>query len=190
MKASERRPHLTEQEVARTPLVFASKRTYSGLTTQDIARIYNGTMNTWPDGSTLRPVLRPESDSETALLRAISPEVSQALTAAHARPGVHIAITDQDNADAIEQITGALGNSSLALIVSEKRKLKVLALNGVEPSVAALANNRYPYYKPLYLVLPLKPSEPARAFVAFILSAQGSRIFSDNGYLPLKTEGK
>lgn len=190
MKASERRPHLTEQEVARTPLVFASKRTHAGFTTQDVARMYNGTLNTWPDGSTLRPVIRPESDSETALLRAISPEVDRALTVAHARPGVHIAITDQDSADAIAQIPGALGTSSLALIVSEQRALKVLPLNGIVPSVAALKRNSYPYYKPLYFVLPLKPSEPARAFVAFIQSGQGSRLLSENGYLPMKAEGK
>lgn len=190
MKASERRAHLTEQEVARTPLVLASMRTHSGFTTSDIARIYNGTLNTWPDGSALRPVIRPESDSETALLRAVSPEVDRALTAAHARPGIHVAITDQDSADAIEQIPGALGTSSLALILSERRRIKALPLNGITPSVEALVRGRYPFYKSLYFVMPLNPSESVRAFVEFIQSKQGSRLLSDNGYLPMKAEGK
>lgn len=189
LKPAERGLPLTEREVARTPLVLASMRAHSGFTPQDIARIFEGTLNTWPDGSALRPVLRPESDSETQLLRAISPAIDRALTLAHARPGVHVAVTDQDSADAIEQIPGALGTTTLALILSEKRRIKALPLNGVAPSVPALASGNYPYYKPLYVVMPHNPSEAARDFVAFILSGQGARILADKGYLPLK-QGK
>ena len=190
LKPTERGQGLAEREVARTPLVLASMRAHSGFTSGDIARIYGGTLQTWPDGSPLRPVLRPESDSETALLRAISPEIDRAFTTAHARPGVHIAITDQDSADAIEQIPGGLGPSTLALILSEQRNIKALPLNGIAPSVAALARGSYPYFKPLYFITPQNPSEPARAFAAFIQSRQGARILLNNGYLPLKSGGK
>ncbi|HQT29823.1 MAG TPA: substrate-binding domain-containing protein [Thiobacillus sp.] len=190
LKPAEREQNLAEREVARTPLVLASMRAHAGFTLSDIVRVYDGTLQTWPDGSPLRPILRPESDSETALLRAISPEIDRALTAAHARPGVHIAITDQDSADAIEHIPGGLGPSTLALILSEQRKIRALPLNGVAPSVAALRRGSYPYFKPLYLVTPQNPSGPARAFAAFIQTRQGARILSDNGYLPLQSGGK
>lgn len=187
LKPAERAPGLVEREVARTPLVLASIRAHSGFTLDDIARIYEGTLQTWPNGSPLRPILRPEADSETLLLRAMSPEIDRALTIAYARPGVHIAIIDQDSADAIEKIPGALGPSTLALILSEQRKIKALPLNGVTPSVAALARGRYPYFKPLYLVSRKNLSGPARAFATFIQSRQGARILSDNGYLTLKS---
>ncbi|MBU1263073.1 MAG: substrate-binding domain-containing protein [Gammaproteobacteria bacterium] len=190
LKPAEREQNLAEREVARTPLVLASMRAHAGFTLSDIVRVYDGTLQTWPDGSPLRPILRPESDSETALLRAISPEIDRALTTAHARPGVHIAITDQDSADAIEHIPGGLGPSTLALILSEQRKIRALPLNGVAPSVAALRRGSYPYFKPLYLVTPQNPSGPARAFAAFIQTRQGARILSDNGYLPLQSGGK
>lgn len=190
LKPAEGEQRLVEREVARTPLVLAGMRAHSGFRLSDIARIYDGTLHTWPDGSPLRPILRPESDSETVLLRAISPEIDRALAVAHARPGVHIAITDQDCADAIEQIPGGLGTSTLALIMTERRKIKALPLNGVAPSVAALARGRYPYFKPLYFVTPQNPSGPARAFAAFVQSRQGARILSDNGYLPLPSGEK
>jgi phosphate transport system substrate-binding protein len=190
LKPAEREQNLAEREVARTPLVLASMRAHAGFTLSDIVRVYDGTLQTWPDGSPLRPILRPESDSETALLRAISPEIDRALTTAHARPGVHIAITDQDSADAIEHIPGGLGPSTLALILSEQRTIRALPLNGVAPSVAALRRGSYPYFKPLYLVTPQTPSGPARAFAAFIQTRQGARILSDNGYLPLQSGGK
>lgn len=190
LKPAEREQNLAEQEAARTPLVLASMRSHAGFTLSDIARIYDGTLQTWPDGSPLRQILRPESDSETALLRALSPEISRAMTIAHARPGMHIAITDQDSADAIEKIPGGLGTSTLALILSEQRTIKALPLNGVAPSVAALKRGSYPLFKPLYLVTTQNPSGPARAFIAFIQSRQGARILSDNGYLPLQSGGK
>jgi len=172
------------------PLKPAERDRMLASTINDIARIYDGTLQTWPDGSPLRPILRPEADSETALLRAMSPEVNQAMTIAHARPGMHVAITDQDSADAIERIPGGLGTSTLALILSEQRTLNALPLNGVAPSVAALRRGSYPYFKPLFLITPQNPSGPARAFIAFIQSRQGARILSDNGYLPLQSGGK
>ena len=190
LKPAEREQNLAEREVARTPLVLASMRAHSGFGLSDIARIYDGTLQTWPDGSPLRPILRPETDSETALLRAMSPEINRAMTIAYARSGVHIAITDQDSADAIEKIPGGLGTSTLALIVSERRTINALPLNGVAPSVAALVRGRYPYFKPLYLITPQNPSGPARAFATFIQSRQGARILSDNSYLPLQSGGK
>ena len=190
LKPNERALSLTEQEIARTPLVLASMRTHVGFTLNELARIFDGTLRTWPDGSPLRPILRPQSDSETALLRAISPEMDHSLTVAHARQGVHIAITDQDSADAIEHIPGALGTSTLALVLSERRKIKVLPLNGVTPNVTALARGDYPYFKPLYLIARQNPPEPVRAFIVFVRSAQGSKILRDNGYLPMMPMGK
>ena len=186
LKPAESGHDLAVREIARTPLVLASMRAHSGFTLSEIARIYDGALHTWPDGSPLRPILRPEADSKIALLRAISPELDRAFAAAYVRKGVHVAITDQDSADAIERIPGAVGISTLALILAEQRKIKPLPLNGVSPSVAALARGSYPYFSPLYLVIPQNPSGPAQAFAAFIQSRQGAGILADNGYLLLK----
>ena len=183
LKPAERAQGLAEREIGRTPLVLASMRSHAGFTLSEVAGIFSGTLKTWPDGSPLRPILRPEADTETQLLRAISPEIDRALTIARARQGVHTAITDQDSADAIERVPGALGTTTLALILSERRKIKILPINGAAPSVSALARGTYPYFKPLYFVTPHDASEPARAFIAFIQSKQGAKILSDNGYL-------
>lgn len=190
LKPTERGQSITEQEIARTPLVLATMRTHAGFTLNELTQIFDGTLRTWPDGGILRPILRPETESDTQLLRAISPEINRSLTAAHARQGVHIAITDQDSADAIERIPGALGTSTLALVLSEQRKIKVLALNGVTPSVTALAREDYPYFKPLYLIARQNPPAAVRAFMLFIGSAQGTKILRDNGYLPMKPMGR
>lgn len=80
----------------------------------------------------------------------------------------------------------AAGPGTLALILSERRPLRALPVNGVMPSVAALARGVYAYSKPLYLVTAPHPSEAARAFAAFVRSEQGARILLDNAYLPVK----
>lgn len=190
LKPAERAQRLYEQEIARTPLVLVSMQPHPGFTRGEIAQIYSGRLRTWPDGTPLRPILRPDSDTESAILRLMSPEIDRALTVAYARPGVHTAITDQDSADAVEHVPGAVGTSSLALIVSEQRKMKALRIDGVMPSVVALARGRYPYFKPLYLVTPHSSLESVKDFVAFIRSPHGLRILSDTGFLSLKSGEK
>jgi phosphate transport system substrate-binding protein len=59
----------------RSPFVFATSRNNStiGLTSADILNIYSGKTTTWPDGKRLRLILRPETDSDTDVLKSMSP---------------------------------------------------------------------------------------------------------------------
>lgn len=176
---------LRAQEIGRTPLVIAVslKNSVRSISLDELARALEGSLTTWPDGSPLRLILRPESDAETAYLRAVSPRLDLALNTARKRPGLQLAISDQDAADALEKIPGALGLSTLALIVSEKRPLKPLNLDGKQPSAATLASGEYPYYKPIFTVTLAQPSDATQAFIAFIQSGSGARILSSNAYL-------
>ena len=158
-----------------TPFVFAtSKRNPAiALTTQELVDIWNGRIAAWPDGSRLRLVLRPESDSDTDTLKRISPALEQAIKKALSREGMKIAITDVESADAVEAIKGALGMSTLALLISEKRALKVLSLNGVMPSPKTIADGSYPCFKSIYVITGAKPTELTQKFAAFLGSASG-----------------
>ena len=57
--------------VGRSPFVFATggRNTANGLTTEDLVDIWSGKTTAWPDGSRLRLILRPESDSDTEVLK-------------------------------------------------------------------------------------------------------------------------
>ena len=182
LKPTERAQNLNHLEFARTPFVFASQKPYPGLTLAKVVQIYDGTISTWPDGSTVRLVMRPESDSETALLRGISPEMNQALTVAHTRAGLHTAMTDPDMADALEKVPGSIGSSTLALILSENRRIKPIPLNKVAPSVATMKNGTYPYTKPLYLVTSAALTPEARDFIQYMKSKEGIKLLLRNGY--------
>jgi phosphate transport system substrate-binding protein len=125
-----------------------------------------------------RPILRPESDAETLLAREVFPELG-----AGRSPGSHatIALTSQDAADLIEKVSGAIGLSTLALIVSENRKIKALSLDGVAPSARNVANGSYPLVMRLYLVTRRNPAEPVRKFIAFVQSEPGKRLLEESG---------
>jgi phosphate transport system substrate-binding protein len=183
MNESERKLGAVEIEYARTPFVFAlsTKSKVTAITSRELADIYAGRKVTWADGSPVRIVLRPASDIDTEMVKSISPEIRRGLAAAEARPGLQFSVNDQDAANDLERIPGAIGPSSLALIVSEKRALRALKLDGREPTPMNAASGAYPYYKRLFLVTGAKRSAAVERFVAFVQSPIGRKILVSNG---------
>ena len=183
MNESERKLVAREIEYARTPFVFAvsAKSRVTAITRQELADIYAGRMVKWADGSPVRVILRPASDIDTEMVRNISPEIRQGLTAAEQRSGVQFSVNDQDAADGLEKIPGAIGPSSLALILSEKRPLRALKFDGKEPTPANAASGAYPYYKRLFFVTGARSPAAVERYVAFAQSSVGRKILESNG---------
>ncbi|WP_170164746.1 PstS family phosphate ABC transporter substrate-binding protein [Thiocapsa rosea] len=169
---------------ARTPFVFAtaSTNTTTGLSLQELVEIYAGRSVHWPDGTRIRLVMRPTGDSDSDMIKSMSPAMDLALSGAETRKGMAFAVTDQDAADNLERIPGALGPSTLAQILSEKRALKALELDDVEPSPTTIADGSYPYFKTLFMVTRSDISPALRQFMAFVRSAAGVEILTRTGH--------
>jgi phosphate transport system substrate-binding protein len=184
VSATEESQGLVGRMLGRTPFVFvvSAQSPVAGLTSQEAADLYRGKTPTWPDGSRVRPILRPASDSDTTFLRKMSPSMDEAVTEAHARPGMRVAPTDQAIADDVENIPGALGTSTLALVLSERRKLRPLALDGVMPTTDAVARSTYPHSKTIYLIT-RQPAPAVQRFLDFIRSARGREVLSSLGFV-------
>ncbi len=168
---------------ARTPFVFGVNRdvTETRVSLADVADIYAGKKDRWDNGTRLRVVVRPAGESDVAMLKAMSPEMNAAVEWAQRREGMIVALTDQDSADAIEKIPGAFGALTLSLVVSEKREIRVLALDGIVPSVRTLRDGSYPYAKTFYLVTKRRTPAAVRQFVNFVQSPAVKAILSKNG---------
>jgi len=93
-----------------------------------------------------------------------------------ARPGLTVAATDQESAMAIESTPGAIGTSTLDLLLAERRPLKALAIGGIRPSAAAIGNGTYPYFKTVYLVTRRTRTPATEAFLTFTRSKEGRQI--------------
>jgi phosphate transport system substrate-binding protein len=184
LKEAERAQGLISSEYCRTPLVFATSTQVkaSGITTNELVSIYSGELKTWPDGRALRVVLRPESESDTAIIQSISPAMKQVVKNALAQAGgMHIETTDQSNAKHMETTPGAIGTITLGQIISEKRTLQPLTLNGVIPSLQTLSDGSYPYFKTFSLLSTPKTSPIALQFIDFVRSPAGQQILEKNG---------
>jgi phosphate transport system substrate-binding protein len=187
---SSRPPKAEEQagiaavEYARTPTVLAvaSKSKAGGLTREQLAALYDGTLARWPDGTAIRPVLRQPGDDNTHQIKSLGPALEKALVAAEQRPALPFAVTDQEAADKIETIPGSVGVTTLALILSEGRPLRALALDGVDPSPANASSGAYPLTKHFYALTKPEPSPAVRSFVAFLRSPSAREILARNGH--------
>lgn len=184
LKEGELKQGAREFEYGRTPFVFAValKSRVTETTLTQLAAIYAGRQVQWPDGTPIRLVLRPTSDSDSDNVRNMSPALGQALALAEKRPGVRISLTDQEAADDLERIPGSIGPTSLSLILAEQRKLRALTLDGKEPTAMHLASGAYPYVKRLFLVTGSKSPAAANLFLAFIQTAAGHKVLADTGH--------
>jgi phosphate transport system substrate-binding protein len=181
-KAEELLVGLSAFEYGRTAFVLATtKEGTQNLTLSQVADMYAGKQTKWSDGQPVRLVLRPASDADTALLASWSPGIKEGLGIAMSREGMVTAMTDQESANAIERLPGGLGVSSLALLVSEHRRARALSVDGIAPTVANVASGRYPYVKPLYLLVRSGAPASVTRFVAFVGSDAGRRLLTEAG---------
>jgi phosphate transport system substrate-binding protein len=162
----------------------------NGLKSDQLADIYRAPRAEWADGSPLRVILRPKSDSDTPLLGWLFPGMASAMDAARKRHDVTVAATDQDNAEAAERIPGSLAGASLAQIKTEQRRLRLIAVNGVTPSLTTLETGAYPFGKLIHVVLPATNNAMADRFVAFLRSPAGVAALRENEIRIVAEQGK
>ena len=114
---------LTETIAVRTPYGLASSNPKPGnIAKTDVAAFYAEATATWPDGTPVRVILRPKSESDTALLGETFPEMIAAIDRVRMRMDVPVAATDQDNLEMAKSIEGSLVGTSLAQMITENHQ--------------------------------------------------------------------
>jgi phosphate transport system substrate-binding protein len=66
------------------------------------------------------------------------------------------------------------------------RSVKALTVDGVEPSEANVASDKYPVVRPLNMLTGGEPSGAVKAWLDFILGDEGQKIVKEEGYIPVK----
>jgi phosphate transport system substrate-binding protein len=190
-KDAEKAPNIVAMALARTPFVLVTSHPKpSGLASAQLPGLFESSSPAWPDGTPMNIILRPDGDSETKALIEAIPGIEPALAAARSRGTLPEGTNDQDAADLAEATEGSLVTSTLALVTSEGRNLRTIALDGVEPTLANLETGAYPHERPLYIVVrtDAEDVETVKKFVAFMASAEGQRIIREAGSIPLLSQ--
>ncbi len=171
--------------VVRTPyFIVTSHRNPNGLNSADLASLYSKPNATWADGSPIRIVLRPRSDTDTDVMGQLFPGMANAQEAARRRPDVPTGATDQDNADLAERISGSMAGMTGTQLKTENRRLQAIALDGVEPTFANYESGKYRYGKKLYFVVRTAGGAEIERFMAFVQSPEGLKILREAEVLP------
>ena len=89
----------------------------------------------------------------------------------------------------ISQTKGAIGYIGLAYLNKDVKAIHVSYDQGktfVAPTVANAKNETYPIVRPLYYYYDTKIESKVKAFIDFVLSAEGQKIVSDIGFITVK----
>ncbi len=193
LKSKERQAGARQIHYARTPFVLVTSARDSNsrptLSSPQLVEIFSGASTYWGDGAPIRIILRGERDTSTRLLISAFEGMHAALAKARAIPGIPVTPTEQDNMDLAESLAGSLTTASLTALLAENRALTPVAIDGVAPTLDNLANGSYRFSKSFYIVTGPEISGPARAFIQFVLSADGAAILRATGNLPIAPNG-
>lgn len=184
LKEEERIRGLEQKVLARTPFVLAtSSPNPQSLPRDFVAKFFSDIGAKWAAGAPVRVVLRPRSDSDTGHLGSSFPGMSEAIEAVRSREDIPLAASDQDNLDLAERIPGSLVAASLTQIVTERRRVNVVAVDGVVPSLASFESGQYGISKELYLVYKAVPAPEVVDFLQFLETAEARAALRSAGAL-------
>lgn len=171
----------------RTPFVLAVSKAVSGdltLSKAEVVKAFDLALPSWPDGTPLRVVFRPASESANDILIAHFPGIEPVLEQGRKKRGASVLQTDQEVMKQGEQVVGTLVPAALVGILAEQRFLKPVAIDGIVPSVEALADGRYPMGMGMRIVIAPQTGATVRDFIGFVRSDEGRDILRRHGALP------
>jgi len=154
------------------------------LTVASVVAILRFERLTWKDGTPIRIIMRPQTETDIGVLEHQSPALKEALGIARRQPAIPVGVTDQDNLALIAQTHGSVGFTALVSARVDAPELRVLPLGGVVPTSASVASGVYPWSKPLYVIVARRPDGRSEAFVDFVQSPAGRRLLERAGCLP------
>ena len=70
--------------------------------------------------------------------------------------------------------------------MTENNKIRLLSVNGVEPTKETIRSGEYPITNELYAVTAGSDNPHIEEFIEWILSEQGQEIIEKTGYIPIK----
>jgi phosphate transport system substrate-binding protein len=156
-------------------------QTVNGLTQQQVCDIYGGKIRSWKeiggaDGRIL-VLTRNEDDSSKSAVRQQMrcfkdlKEVSEAI----------VMTSDQAMGEGIAKHPATIGISNLGTATDMQGRFKILALDGVAPSVETVSAGKYPVFAEFGVVIAKQPTAAVKSVVDFMSGPEGRRILNKHG---------
>lgn len=177
---------LVEIPFAHTPVALVTSHPQAtGLSIDAAIQLLADPAATWPDGTPVRVIVRPESESDYLVIKATLPDLHSALIQAGQRPDVPVAADDQVNAEFAGMMQGSLTVATLLQVRSEMLPLRLLPIDGIAPTLPNLGTGAYPAGKTIFLVVPQDANHMVQDFIDFLRSDAAAALLRRLGALPL-----
>ncbi len=180
------------EPVAREGFVFVvnANNPVDSLTSDQLRKIYSGEITNWSQvGGNNEPILPYQRNTDSGsqnymtVFMGDTPLLKpQKEFTAIGMGGLMDAVAVYDNS------AGAIGYSVYsyaAQMYANANKVKFIAVDGVAPSKATMADESYPLLSCTYLIYTDKSPESAKKFVERVLSDEGQTYVLESGYLPV-----
>lgn len=172
--------------------IVNSSNPVDNLTLEQVRKIYKGEITNWKEvggnDEEIIPYQRPNgSGSQTAMISLVMKD-ENLMTAPKMQieaemGGLIDAVAEYDNSSA------AIGYSYFYYVntMYKKDTIKMLAIDGVKPSIETIKNGTYPIYTNGFVVRREDEfdNSPASLWVNAVLSERGSKIIEEAGYVPI-----
>lgn len=192
-RAEEAGVKLVYTPIAREAFVFITHadNPVTTLSQQQVRDIFSGKISRWNAvGGENRQISvwqRPvDSGSQTMMLKVMQNTpmlTAQESETAAAMGGIIRQVAEYQNTPT------AIGYTFryYATRMNVDKRIKLLAIDGVAPTVENIAQGSYPYIADVYMVTREKPSAETQQLVTWFLSPQGQRLIQDIGYVPINS---
>lgn len=166
-------------------IIVNPKNQMNDISTTQLAKLYTSA-STWKDigGGSYR-IVAIGRDSSSGTYSFFQDTV---LKGKRFRPETITLPSNSAICQAVSQDEGAVGYVGLAFAKEfvAKKKVKIIAINGVVASDATVANGKYPLWRPLYCYTNGRPSGIAAEYLKFVTGPAGQKIVDSVGYVPIR----
>ena len=168
-------------------VIVSSNVPVEDLTIEQLSKIYTGEITNWKDVSgDDTEIIITARDSSSGTGEYFLEEVIQLGKTMEDNDYSNMALRLQSNADIVNQIKendNAIGYIGLGYL---EQSLKIVKVEGIEPSIDTVKDASYPISRGLYVYAPDKDlTEIGQAYINFILSDEGQDIGLEEGFVSL-----
>jgi phosphate transport system substrate-binding protein len=191
--ADEKNIRLNFTPIGKEAFVFlvSQQNSLSNLTAQQLRDIYAGRVNQWSEvggnSENIMAFQRPEnSGSQTVMLaKVMQNEKMRVPLQEQILQGMGGAVK---RVAAYRNASQSIGYSFryYATRMQKSAAVKLLSVDGVEPSAENIRNGTYPFTVDVFMVTTGEPKPSVRKLMDWMLSKQGQKLIEDTGYVPLR----
>ncbi|MDR2180176.1 MAG: phosphate ABC transporter substrate-binding protein [Synergistaceae bacterium] len=168
------------------PLVHPSNPV-KNLTFAQLKKIYTGEISNWKDvGGENAPIAvvgRDSSSGTYGTWQELVVEKGDKEKKSRVTPKAQVTASSGAMLTTVANNKYAIGYDGIGYV---DKTVKAVSVEGVEASIATAKNNTYPMSRKLYMYTNGKPAGEVKAFIDYVLSADGQKIVTDTGFINIK----